>query len=267
MSEKVSLSNQPNPGDKNYVVPAAAVPLPSQGKVYPEGTPLSGKELVEIKAMTAVEEDILTSRGLLRTGKALDALMKSCIIDKSVDPSQLLSGDRNAILVSIRIVGYGQDYDCEVTCPVCGEKTKHSFDLSQLPMKRLGADPVAPGVNEFAHTLPSGRQVTFKLLNGAEEKDLSTAVERMKKLSGDGRESLITTRLQFHVVSVDGEKDGGKIAQILRTMSAKDSRDLRKKIDDVSPGVEMKQEFTCPSCTETMEVDVPMGTEFFWPST
>lgn len=263
--EKVSLTN-PQPGTKDYVVPAAAVPLPSQGKVYPPGSPLSGKKLVEIKAMTTVEEDILTSQALLKSGKALDSLIKSCLIDKSIDVGALLAGDRNALLVSIRITGYGQQYDCDVICPVCGTKTLHSFDLARLPLKMIEGDPISPGVNEFTHTLPSGRVVTYKLLTGNDEKELSLTIDRTKKYSG-GRDSLITTRLMFQVLSIDGERDPEKLSHMIKTMTAMDSRSLRKTIEQMSPDVSMKQDFTCPSCTESMEVDVPMGAEFFWPST
>lgn len=269
--EKISLSNQPNPGtqpgDPAFVPPAAAVPLPSAGKIYPQGSALSGRDLLEIKAMTAKEEDILTSRALLRTGRALDALLRSCILDRNVDVDSMLVGDRNAALIAIRITGYGQQYKVEIECPVCGEKSTHEFDLATLPVKRMGAEPSTPGVNEFSHVLPiSGATVKFKLLTGSDERELSTVLDRMKKASG-GLESLVTTRLLHQVISINGESDRGKLAAMIRNMPARDSRDLRKHIDDISPGVEMKQDFTCKSCGESSEVDVPMGTEFFWPQT
>lgn len=267
--EKVSLSNnqQPQPSDPGYSPPAAAVPLPSQGKVYPEGSPLAGKEVVEIKAMTAKEEDILTSRGLLRTGMALDTLLKSCVLDRNVDASELLAGDRNAILIAIRITGYGQEYNIDVDCPACGENVKHKFDLAALPVKRLGSEPRSANKNEFVFDLPIMRkQVVFKLLSGADERELSTILDRTRKLSGGGGiENLVTTRLIHQIISIGGESDRSKVAQLVRNMPARDSRSLRKHIDDISPGVDMRQLFRCPSCAEESEVDVPIGAEFFWP--
>ena len=107
-----------------WEVPVEVVPLPSQGRVYPAGSPLRGRETVEIKAMTANEEDILMSPALIKQGKVLDKLMSSCLIDKSIDPQELLSGDRNALMIAIRITGYGSDYTVKTTCPNCsGQKT------------------------------------------------------------------------------------------------------------------------------------------------
>lgn len=269
--EKVSLSNQPQPpppvpGEPAYAPPAASVPLPSLGKVYPVGSSLAGKSRLEIKAMTAREEDILTSRGLLRTGTALDALLRSCIIDRSVDIGSMLVGDRNAVLVAIRITGYGQEYKVQVDCPACGEKVKHEFDLSQIPIKQLSVDPRAPGTNEFVFNLPvSKADVVFKLLSGADEKELGVIIDRSRKMSGGGAESLVTTRLVQQVISIGGETDPNKLALMVRNMPARDSRALRFHIDRMSPGLNMTQLFRCTACGEESEVDVPMGTEFFWP--
>lgn len=262
--EKVNLRSQP--GDDGYVPPAAAVPLPSQGKVYPAGSPLAGAERVEVKAMTTVEEDILTSQGLLRQGKAIDALLKSCLLDRRVDVDQMLVGDRNAALIAIRITGYGQQYTQKIECPGCGEKVEHEFDLARLPVKPLGADPVSPNTNLFSFDLPvSRKEVRFKLLTGADERELSTTMERQRKLGGLN-DQLITTRLIHQIVSIGGETAGDKLARIVRTMPARDSRELRKYMEQITSGVSMKQEFDCPQCGAHEEVDVPMGTEFFWPA-
>lgn len=266
--EKVSLSNQQavQPNDPAFVPPASVIPLPSEGKVYPVGTALAGKSTLEIRAMTAKDEDILTSRGLLKSGRALDTLLKSCILDRNIDVDGMLAGDRNAVLVGIRITGYGPDYTVEMECPVCGEKDRTTFHLNKLPVKPLGAEPRAPNTNEFSFHLPvSNKVAVFKLLTGADERELSTVLERSRKAAGGGAESLITTRLMHQVVSIGGETDGTKLAAMIRNMPARDSRELRKKINDVSPGVDMRQTFTCKKCSESTEVDVPLGAEFFWP--
>ena len=270
--EKVSLnefqqaSPTPQPGEAGYQPPAAVVPLPSLGKVYPQSSPLAGAETLQVRAMTARDEDILTSRGLLKSGKALDTLLKSCIVDKAVDVDGMLSGDRNAALIAIRITGYGQQYKVKVTCPSCEAAVEYEFDLATLPIKRLGAEPIQNGVNEFLYRLPlCKKDVTFKLLTGADERELSTLLERTKK-SGSGIDGLVTTRLLQQVISIGGERDRAKLSGIIRNLPARDSRDIRKYADQISPGVEMKQVFTCSQCNEESEVDVPMGTEFFWPA-
>ncbi len=123
-------------GGFSFVVPTEFVELPSQGRFYAQGHPLHGKENVEIKQMTAKEEDILTSRSLLKKGVALDRLIQSLIVDKSIDPSTLLVGDRNAIIVAARVSGYGNDYSTNITCPACETKQTYTFDLNTASMLR-----------------------------------------------------------------------------------------------------------------------------------
>jgi hypothetical protein len=266
--QKVSLTDMPKqeaqPGDNAYVVPVETVPLPSGGKVYPETHAFYNTDRIEIRAMTAKEEDILTSSALLRAGKAVTALVKSCLINKSVDPDALLVGDRSAIMVAIRILGYGAEYKIEVECPDCGEKCKHQFDLSKLPIKELSAEPVNNGTNLFSFVLPMlKKEVLFRLPTGNDEREMNTIIERTKKATN--AETNVTTKLSFLVSSFGGETDGAKIANLVRNMPARDSRALNKYIGKIAPTIDMTQEFTCPACTKSSEVEVPLGTEFFWP--
>ena len=269
--EKVSLNEfqpgtlPPQPGDVGYQPPAAIVPLPSLGKVYPAGSPLAGAETFLVRAMTARDEDILTSRSLLKAGKAIPALLRSCIVDRSVNVDEMLAGDRNAALIAIRVTGYGQQYKVSVDCPKCDAKVDHEFDLATLPIKRLGAEPLQPGVNEFSFRLSiCQKDAVFKLLTGNDERELTTSIERAAKMNTGG-DGAITTRLLQHLVSIGGEKDRNKLAAIVRNMPARDSRALRTHIENISPGVEMRQTFSCTACGEESEVEVPMGIEFFWP--
>lgn len=270
--ERVSLSPQsttagPGPGEVGYVPPTDAVGLPSLGKVYPVDSPLHGARLVEIRSMTARDEDILSSAGLLKQGKAISALLKSCIVDRTIDPDQLIIGDRNAILIAIRITGYGAEYKISVDCPACGQGVDHTFDLAQLPIKNLGADPVAPGTNAFPFTLPvSKKEVTFKLLTGADDRELSVTLDRMRKIAGPGNtEPGVTQRLLHSIISFNKETDRTKLSRLVPNLPARDAREFRQRIEEVMPGVEMRQTFHCPACGDESEVDVPMGTEFFWP--
>lgn len=273
--EKVNLSVQTenkqaqvNPGDFGYQPPAELVPLPSCGKLYPADSPLFEKDTVEIFPMTAKEEDILSSRALIKQGKAISTLLKSCIVDKSIDVDKLVIGDRNALLVAIRITGYGREYDAKITCSECSEEQSHCFDLAKLPIKRLKKDPIVNGSNSFSYMLPqSKKEVVFKLLTGADENDIDQTTKRLKKAAGiSGQDNTITLRLLFHLISLGGESDRQKLAQIVRFLPASDSRVFRKHIEDISPGIEMLQEVTCGECGNIEEVDVPLGVEFFWPS-
>jgi hypothetical protein len=278
MSEKISLANAPGeptqppaaplPGDVGYVPPTEVVPLPSKGKLYPEDHPLYGSEMIEIRSMTAKDEDILTSRALLKQGKAISTLLRSCIADKRIDPDTMVAGDRNAALIAIRITGYGPSYSMKVECPACAEACEHEFDLSSLPIQPLGAEPVAPGKNAFAFVLPvCKKNVVFKLLTGADERDVTAILEKNRKASGPGGvDPVVTTKLVAQVISIGGESDRSRLSTIVRNLPARDARDLRAYIEKISPKVEMVQHFECPSCGESSEVDVPISTEFFWPS-
>lgn len=277
MSEqRISLATQqtssPQPGDNDYVPPSELVPLPSKGRTYPVESVFHGVEFVEIRPMTTRDEDILSSRALLKQGKAIDAILKSCLIQRAlVEPSHLLVGDRNAILVAIRITGYGAEYKPEVECPKCEERSKPQppFNLSQMAIKPLGAEPMSPGLNAFKYSLPvSGKEVVFKLLTGADERELSQILEQQKKKGGGpmGIEAGVTTRLWMHLLQIGNETDRNKLMKMIQGMSPRDARSLRKYISEVEPGIEMNQQFICPACGESAEVDVPMTTEFFWPS-
>jgi hypothetical protein len=253
--------------DFGFEVPVESVPLPSKGVIYSEGGSLFGKDTVDIKPMTAKEEDILTSRAYIKNGTVLTKLLSSCIIDKSVNPDKLISGDRNALLVSLRITGYGAEYDVEVDCPECSTKSKQSFDLSQLEIKRLEVEPITIGQNLFEVKLPvTKKNVRVKFLTGEDERDMMITSERRKK-SGMKVESMITDRLSRSIVSVNGITDRNKLSFFVKNLPARDSLSLRRFLDKHEPGIIMKSWMNCPHCHEQSEVGLPMGAAFFWPDT
>jgi len=246
-------------------IPLETVPLPSSGKVYSQESSLYGAETVEIRPMTAREEDILTSRALIKKGTVITELIKSCLVDRSINPIDLLGGDRNALMVAIRITGYGPEYGAEIECNECGTKSQHDFDLAQLPVRRLEIEPVAPGLNLFEFMLPrSKKTVKFRFLTGRDEEEIMITNEKQKKL-GLKTESNVTTNLLHAIVSIDGIEDRSKIANFIKMMPAMDSLALRNFIKDNEPGVIMKQETSCPSCGHAEEVAMPLGVNFLWP--
>ena len=252
--------------DFGFEIPVESIPLPSKGITYPSDSPLHNCETVDVRAMTAREEDILTSRALIKKGTVISELIKSCLVDKRVDVSQLLSGDRNALMVALRVTGYGADYNVEADCPACGAKSKQTFNLSELELKPLDLDPVEPGTNLFETMLPvTKKKVRFKFLTGADEEEILTIQERKKKAGGMG-DNVVTTRLQFSIVAIEGKTDKNLINSFIRNMPARDSLHLRNHIDKHEPGIDMTSHMDCPSCSETSEVRIPLGVTFFWPS-
>lgn len=254
-----------HPADAEYRPPVSSVKLPSRGLVYPPESPLYRLETVDIKSVTAKEENILSSPVLIRKGTVLTVLMKACITNRTIDPDQMIVGDRNAILTAIRVSAYGPKYAGRVECPECHAESDHEFDLSRLELKMLDIEPVGgPGSNEFPFTLPiSKKEVRFKFFDAVDVAELEKNIEAVKRKTN--QEQAVTLRLNAQVTYMQGV-EADKLARALEDLPARDSRALRAYMDKVAPGVEMMQTYECESCGKTTEVDVPMGTEFFWPS-
>jgi hypothetical protein len=251
---------------RQYNFPTEIVELPSKGVLYPEGSILSeGK--VEMKYMTAKEEDILTSQNLIKSGVVIDKLLQSMIVS-NIRLNDLAIGDKNSLMVAARILGYGKEYPIEVTCPKCEEKTKLTVNLTKLPIKEVDTTTmVAPNVFEF--TLPqTGRKITFKILTTGDDKRIDNELDSLKKsIKKDGIDRELTTRLKHLILSVDGNTDKSFIAHFVdNELFAIDSRALRTEITKVSPNQEFTIEFECDHCAHIEEgMKFNIDTNFFWP--
>mgnify|MGYP000456781991 FL=1 len=239
--------------------PSEVIDLPSEGKLYPKEHPCSDGK-VEIKYMTAKEEDILTSQNLIKKGVVIDRLIDSLILTPGVKQGDMILGDKNAVMVAARILAYGPEYPCEVTNPKSGEVLTHTFNLADCPFKKL---PEGVSENNFEVTLPiSKKKVTFKLLTGAEEKVIDEELQASKKTGSDVSPEL-TTRLRHTITSVDGDESQSTINNFVQNLLARDSMHLRKEISKVAPDIELSQEIEIGG--ESVKVDIPMTVGFFWP--
>ena len=248
-----------------FSVPRDYVMLPSKGRIYPANSPLHNLEEIEVRHLTATDEDILTSRALLRTGKAIDTMLTNVIMNKSINVTDLISGDKNAILTFLRITGYGPEYDVEIDCPGCNDTIKHEFDLSKLTMRFLDVDPMGEGENRFDFTMPSGIAIEFKLLNSAEDQQISDEQDKLKRATNSPLEKNVTTKYKHQIISVDGKDDQVFINNFVDTMNLRDSRAFRTYLEEVEPDVDMKQEYKCRMCGHSEEVEIPVTVGFFWP--
>lgn len=252
--------------DLGFVIPVDNVPLPSRGLVYDQKSALHKLEWVAIKAMTAREEDILTSKAFLKNGTVISHLLRSCIATPGINPVEMLSGDRTALLVALRITGYGPDYVIATQCPACQHKQDYEFDLRQLPVKMLELEPLMPFANRFNVSLPvSKKNITFRFMTGADEEQLQLEQAMKKKKIKTQLDNIVTSRYLKQIVAVDGREDKGYINRFIQNMPARDSRFLRSYIEKHDPGMEMKGVMLCEECGEGSEVDVPIQASFFWP--
>ena len=251
-------------------IPVENVPLPSRGVLYPPDHPLHMQETIQIRAMTAREEDILTSKALIKKGTVITELIKSCLIDKRIDPNDMILGDRNALMVSLRITGYGADYKIEVGCPSCGEKSKQEVNVAGLPITRLTCEPVAKGSNLFEAKMPKNKDadpdltIRYRHMTGHDETNISQMADRKKK-QGFKNDNMITTRYQHQIVAVNDITDKSKIQMFIQRMPTRYSLALRQAMDANEPGIKMRQEIQCPHCGTESEVSMPLGANFFWP--
>ena len=241
-----------------FKFPTETIDLPSKGLIYPESSPLS-KGVVEMKYMTAKEEDILTNQAYIKKGVVFDKLIKSLIVTEGVDVDDLIIGDKNAILIASRILGYGADYKFSY------DGKEQSVDLTSLDNKVIDESLFTKGKNEFFFTLPTSKvAISFKLLTGKDEKAIEAELEGLKKISKDNSPEL-TTRLKQMVLSVDGNPDKKAIREFVDNyLLAKDSRELRKYIQEIQPDVNMTVAVETSSGLEE-EIELPIGLNFFWP--
>jgi hypothetical protein len=250
----------------NFVTPTEIVELPSKGKFYPQGHPLHGQQEIEIKFMTAKEEDILTNKSLLRKGVAIDKMLQSLLTNPGLRVDDLLIGDKNAILLASRISAYGADYSVQVTCPACEQKQKQEFDLSNIMSKEIKEKEVPSSVSQTGHgtflfTLPRSKvQVEFRLMTSADESKIAKQVISKKEV-----ENVSTGQLKTCILSVNGMYDPQSIREVSDNMIASDARALRNIIKELTPEVDMTQNFSCENCDHEEELEVPLTAEFFWP--
>ena len=242
------------------------IPLPSRGALYPVDSPLHKKEQVLVREMTANEEDILTSLSMIRTGKAIDEVIKACLMTPNLDADKMLVGDRNSIITGLVLASYGNKYKVDVKCENCNETNKeYEFDINNLPVKYLEVNSIQDGLNEFEFVLPkSKKKITFMLPTADVEKEISNHIKKLQNVSQ--RETNSSTRMKYLILSIDGNNDKKKIAEFLdrKQMPIIDSIELRKYIDLISPDIDMNQEFTCQSCNWSGKLSIPINFNFFW---
>jgi len=247
--------------DTEFKVPTETIELPSKGVFY-----ANGKKTVTIKYLTAEEDDILYSPDLIKSGRVLDVLLDRAVKDPDLRPENMLSGDRNYILVQVRKTGLGSDYvPGEVQCPSCGQVHEPTIDLGKIESKPLEIMPDEDG--EYTVELPIMKMsIKFRLLTGHDEKRLSKLAESKGKKSGGIKvNKLITEKYVMQIMEVNGQRDKLYIKKFIAAMPMRDSMFFREYVRRIEPGLDLSYEFECPSCGELDIKDIPITPKLFYP--
>jgi hypothetical protein len=249
---------------KSYPFPTEVISLPSKGLAYLESNPLSKGEIT-VKLLTAKEEDILTSTTLIRKGATLDRLLESIVVEPGVNPSDLLIGDKNAILVATRVLAYGPVYKVTITDPDEKEPVDVDVDMATLSTKEIDETKLNRN-NEYDFLLPkSNTPVKFKLLTHGDELAINKDIEASEKTLKQSNE--VTTRWRRIIIEVNGNRDLGYISNfVANQFQIQDSRALRKYIGEITPDVDFNFEYTSPFTGEKEALRVPIAADFFYPT-
>jgi hypothetical protein len=254
----------PTQTKKSYDFPTEVISLPSKGLCYPESHPLSKGE-VTIKLMTAKEEDILASPNLIKKGIVLDKLLEAIVVEEGVKADDLLMGDKNAILISSRVLAYGPEYNVKVTDPITGDDVEYTIDMSNVNLKEIDYSLLNRN-NRYEFTTANGTKIEFQLLTHGLEKKIDADLEALAKYNKDNP-SEITTRLRYIVTSVNGNSDVGYITNFVKNQFlAKDSKMFRNHIQKIAPDVDLKFNYVSPITGEEEALSIPFGMDFFYPS-
>ena len=251
----------------HFVAPTDFVELPSKGQYYPEGHLLCGQEHLEIRQMTAKDEDILTSVALLKKGVAVERLIQNLMVNKNIKTEDILVGDKNAILITARISAYGPLYETKIQCPFCNHYSNYEFNLEEIkvyPGDKNVENVTLTENKTFLVTLPATKaQIEIRLLTGADEQKFMFLLQQHKK--HNLKQTTVTDQMKMFVIAVNGLTDPAQISDFINDMPAKDSRHLRSVYAKINPTIDLTQYFACLYCNSETKLEVPLTADFFWP--
>lgn len=244
-----------------FVAPTELVDLPSKG-LYPEGHPLSGQDSIEIRFMTAKDEDILTSQSLLKKGVAIERFLQNVILNKSIRTEDMWVCDRNAVLIAARRSGYGAEYETKINCPHCGEVNHLTFDLNNPEIVEPNLTDIVFDGGQYFVTAPlTNFRVGLRMMNGRDEAFMAKLLTDKKRKE----ENNVTEQLRRIITSVEGDDSAVTLNYYVDNIPTQDSRFLRAAYNALSPSIRIVNDLKCHSCGYEQEMEVPFGADFFWP--
>lgn len=268
MSEPIVKVSQPQPVEepiKAEKYPTNVVQLPSQGLLYPEGHPLR-QGWVELKWMTAKEENILTTESYIQQDIVIDKFLQSMIISPKFNYDDLIIGDKDALIIASRIYGYGEEYEIKVTAPSGKEQTV-VVNLNDIKPREVEIEKFN-GENTFEYEFESRKtgktKLTFKFLTIKDNREINERLKKYKKAGSP--DTQITSRLFQMITSVNGETEPNVIKMFIdNDFLATDSRKFREFVNSIQPGMNMEIELVDEATGEPFRTKVTIEPSFFWP--
>ena len=257
---------------EEQLYPVEDIELPSKGLSYKKDNPLSSG-VIQMKYLTAKEEDILTNQNFIKKGTVLDKLFQEMIVSP-IDYEDLLIADKDGIMIAARILSYGKDYDVKVKCPSCELENNITIDLTEIKDKEINFD-LLNADNEYEFKLPVCKKtITFKLLTIKDEKAIAQDLNMHKAISEktgikDKTTPELSIRLKHLIIAIDGNRDPNVIKKFIDNgeFLAADNLALRKYLKTITPGIDLTYTFACKNeeCGHVDSMRIPMDVSFFWP--
>ena len=258
-----SPRSKPSQQEKNVAVPSFYVDLPSKGYFYPKDHPLHNKTKIEIKEMTAREEEILSSQEYSKAGTAIDKFLDSVIVNLDIDPSSILLADRAAVIYESRKMAYGDVLQLKsYECPECNAKqkikTRANFVNVEKDRNQFKDFSIINEDGKLEFTLSNGSVLEFWPV------DISVEDQIVKYISDNPETSFIHLLLKTTIYSYDGDTDKDAIKERLLDIPAKDSRRIRQVYQQMLPEARAEVDIECSKCSHVNTSEVPLNADWFW---
>tara|TARA_A100000164_G_scaffold370560_1_gene396838 strand:+ start:1294 stop:2175 length:882 start_codon:yes stop_codon:yes gene_type:complete len=262
-----------NPFGLSFVVATEIVKLPSEGKFYHDGSPLKGVTELEVKSVTAAEEDILINESYINEGIVFDKLIDSIMITPGVKCSDLIDCDKMAVLISARKTGYGDEVEISNTCNNCGHNYLSNISMQSILDKDHQKDERLDILdidwehrkdsNTFYFKLPStSLEVDIKILTKIDQEILEQTRKQREKINLPFNETI--EFLRATIVAVNGITDPAQINKLVEVLPAADARKIRLVHNLNLPKLNMMHDFVCPKCNTEQKEEVPFSLGWFW---
>lgn len=263
---------------RDEMLPWEELKLPSLGYYYngkiPDG-------VIKVRPMGIFADKILATARLAQTGMALDHIYKHCVqLPNGFSALDLLSNDRIYILYYLRGITHGEKYEFVYQCPntdCSHRRNTHMYDLNDLyktiKFPRSDApEPFKVRLPYLSGVFKRDVYVGLKFMRGREEQAMFRRSRIMKRAVGsnsDEKISLDQTIEENLVLLIDNimdVRDPTKIQQFVSQMHSRDTATIRQWLRDNTPGIDTRIEFDCPSCGQSINIDLPLTESFFRPT-